>query len=111
MLISEKKKVPHGPAAAAILSAGVGSFMLGLLTLGAGASAGVKSALALYAPAGALTGKSGIAVVVWLLAWLVLHNKWKNKEISLLRVVAAVSVLLALAWVLTFPPVFEAFHS
>ena len=110
MLASTKKRVPHGPAAAAILSAGVGSFMLGLLTLGAGASPGVKSALTWWVPAGALTGKCGIAVVVWLLTWLVLHIKWKNKEVSLPRVVAALSVLLALAWVLTFPPVFDAFH-
>jgi len=110
MTVTTKKKVPHGPAAAAILSAGVGAFALGGLTLWAGASAGVMSALALWAPAGSLTGKSGIAVIIWLLTWMVLHTIWKNREVSLPRVVVVVLVLLAGAYVLTFPPVFEAFH-
>jgi hypothetical protein len=110
MTITMKKRLPHGPAAAAILSAGLGAFALGGLTLWAGASAGVKSALALWTPAGSLTGKSGIAVITWLVTWVVLHTLWKDKEVSLPRVLVVVLVLVALAYVLTFPPVFEAFH-
>jgi len=49
-----QERLPNGPAAAAILSAGLGSAVIGLLTTGAVISTGLKSALNWWGPAGPL---------------------------------------------------------
>src|SRR5262245_26220863 len=64
----------NGAAAAAVLTVGIGSFVLGLLTTLAAASRPVATVLAFYGPAGPLSGKSTVAVVVWLVAWTVFHT-------------------------------------
>ena len=74
-----QERIPNGPAAAAILSAGVGSATIGLMTTGAVISAGLKSALNWWSPAGPLTGKTGVSVIAWLVTWIVLHVLWKDK--------------------------------
>ena len=68
-MIAEK---PSGPAAAAILAAAVGVFVIGLATNLAEVSADLKNALNWWNPAGPLTGKTGVGVIVWLIAWAVL---------------------------------------
>ncbi len=103
-----QERVPNGPAAAAILSAGVGSATIGLMTTGAVISAGLKSALNWWSPAGPLTGKTSVGVIAWLVTWIVLHVLWKDKDVPLVRVLVVMLVLLALGVLLTFPPVFEA---
>ncbi len=103
-----QERIPNGPAAAAILSAGVGSATIGLMTTGAVISAGLKSALNLWSPAGPLTGKTSVGVVAWLVTWIVLHVLWKDKDVPLVRVIVVMLVLLVLGVLLTFPPVFEA---
>ena len=105
-----KARSPNGPAAAAILSAGVGSAVIGLLTTGASMSGGLSSALNWWSPAGPLTGKTGAGVIAWLLTWIVLHTVWKDKQVAFGRVLAATLALLVLGLLLTFPPVFEAFE-
>lgn len=103
-----QERIPNGPAAAAILSAGVGSATIGLMTTGAVISAGLKSALNWWSPAGPLTGKTSVGVVAWLVTWIVLHVLWKDKDVPLVRVLVVMLVLLVLGVLLTFPPVFEA---
>jgi len=103
-----QERIPNGPAAAAILSAGVGSATIGLMTTGAVISAGLKSALNWWSPAGPLTGKTSVGVIAWLVTWIVLHVLWKDKDVPLVRVLVVMLVLLALGVLLTFPPVFEA---
>jgi len=105
-----QERLPNGPAAAAILSAGVGSAVIGLMTTGAVISAGLKSALNWWGPAGPLTGKTGVGVIAWLVSWIVLHILWKDEDVALVRVLVVTLVLLALGLLLTFPPVFEAFE-
>jgi len=105
-----QERIPNGPAAAAILSAGVGSATIGLMTTGAVISAGLKSALNWWSPAGSLTGKTGVSVIAWLVTWIVLHVLWKDKDVPLVRVLVVTLVLLALGLLLTFPLVFEAFE-
>ena len=105
-----QERIPSGPAAAAILSAGVGSAVIGLMTTGAVISAGLKSALNWWSPAGPLTGKTGVGAIAWLVTWIVLHVLWKDKDVPLIRVLVMTLVLLALGLLLTFPPVFEAFE-
>lgn len=100
----------NGPAAAAILAAGVGSFVLGLLTTLAAASEPIKAALNWYAPAGSLTGKTSLAVLVWLVSWIILHVAWKDRELAFGRVFIGTLLLIGLGVLGTFPPIFELFE-
>ena len=105
-----EERVFNGSAAAAIVSAGVGSAVIGLMSTGAAISTGLKSALNWWGPAGPLSGKTGVGVIVWLVSWVVLHASWKDRDVAFTRVLVATLVLLALGLLLTFPPVFEAFE-
>ena len=105
-----KNKLPNGPAAAAILSSAIGCFVIGLMTTGSVISEGLKNALNWYNPTGPLSGKTGVAIIVWLLSWFVLNSMWKDKNVALQRIVTWTIALLVLGLILTFPPVFEAFE-
>ena len=61
-------KIPNGPGAAAILGAGIGCAMLGILAFAAEASRPVADMLNFYNPVGPLSGKTTIAIIVWLAA-------------------------------------------
>ena len=94
--------LPSGPAAAALLAAGLGCAMLGFLSMVA-ENPRVSKALAWYSPSGALSGESGGAILVWLLTWWVLSMRWKSRQISLKVSVLSALVLLALGVLLTVP--------
>jgi len=101
---------PTGPAAAALVAAGIGTFIIGLMTTLAAASAGLRNALAWYGPSGPLSGKTGVGLIAWLVAWIVLHSIWKGRELNLGKAFTWAIVLIAAGFLLTFPPVFEAFE-
>jgi hypothetical protein len=46
-----------------------------------------------------------LATIVWLMAWAVLHNRWKARDIAPGRVGAVTLILIALGVLGTFPPV------
>ena len=46
-----------------------------------------------------------MATIVWLIAWAVLHNRWKAREIAPGRVGAVTVILIVLGVLGTFPPV------
>ena len=100
---------PTGPAAAALIAGGIGTLTIGLMTSLAEASEGLRTAINFYKPAGPLSGKTGISVVVWLVAWLVLNSAWKNRNPEIGRIFTWTLVLIALGFALTFPPIFEIF--
>lgn len=93
----------NGSAMAAFLAGGIGAFAMGAVVLLN--EAGLFAAPALYAPAGGVSGRTTLATIVWLLAWAVLHNSWKAREIAPGRVGAATLSLIALGVLGTFPPV------
>jgi hypothetical protein len=94
---------PNGAAMAAILGAGVGAFaMAGFVLLN---EAGLFAAPTLYGPAGGVTGRTTFATVVWLLAWGVLHARWKSRDVAPRPVFAGTVVLVVLGILGTFPPV------
>jgi len=107
--VTPQETLTNGPAAAAILASGIGSMALGLFTTLAQAITSIKNALNLYDPAGPLSGKTTVAVVVWLVAWGILHGLWKKKQVAFARVFIATVILIALGLLGTFPPFFEAF--
>ncbi len=98
-----------GVAAAAFVAAGIGCAALGLLTTLAEVSEGVKNLLNWWGPAGPLTGKTGLALILWLVAWLVLHRLWKTKDVNFRKAFLVTLVLIALGVLGTFPTFFELF--
>lgn len=108
MPAAELSEKPSGAGAAAFLAAGIGSALMGLITVLAVVSEGVKNVLNLYDPAGPLSGKSTVAVLAWLVSWAVLHRLWKDEDVPVARVIRWTLILVAVGLLGTFPPVFEA---
>jgi len=108
-MMASTQRVPSGVAAAAVLAAGIGTFVLGLNTTLAEASERFAQALNWYPPAGALSGKTTLAVLIWLIAWAVLHRLWKDRELPFPRIFGIALVLIGLGLLLMFPPFFELF--
>lgn len=106
---AEATDKPEGPVAAAILAAGVGALALGVLTTLAEASQGIKDFLNLYDPVGPLSGKTIGAVLIWLVAWLVLHLIYRTKPVESRLALTVSLVLIALGVIGTFPVFFQAF--
>lgn len=106
---AQTKSITSGPAAAAMISAAIGTFTIGLMTTGAEISEGLKNALKLYPPAGPLSGKIAVGLVVWLISWLLLNTIWKDKQYNLGRAFNIALVLIVVGLLLTFPPIFELF--
>src|SRR5437667_10072708 len=100
---------PTGPGAAAVLAAGTGTFTIGLMASLAGASAGLNNALNWYGPTGPLSGKTGVGVVAWLLAWIILHATLKNTNVNFGPTFHWALALLILGLLRTFPPLFGLF--
>ena len=99
------EQVTNGAALAAFVAAGIGAFAIGFFVILN--EAGLFTAPALYAPAGGVSGRTTFAVVVWLIAWAVLHNRWKWRQIESQRVHAVTFLLIALGLLLAFPPVWK----
>ena len=100
--------IPCGGALAAVLAAGIGALTLGLLVMAD--AAGMFVAPAIYGPSGGLSGRSTLAVIAWLIAWGILHARWRNRNVAVGRVLTWSLVLVALAVVMTFPPVWGLFE-
>lgn len=100
---------PEGPISAAIIAAGVGSAALGLLTTLAEANTTIHDALEWSDEVGPLSGKTAVAVIVWLLAWAALHTILHAKPYETGRAVSISAVLVALGVLGTFPSFFQLF--
>jgi hypothetical protein len=77
--------VTNGSGAAAILSAGIGSFAVAIFSIAADKSAVVKDLFVFYKPTGALSGETTLAILLWLAAWAILTGDGGN-EMSHCRV-------------------------
>ena len=98
-----------GKALAAMVAAGVGSAALGVLTTLAELSPGLKNVLNFYDPVGPLSGKTTVAVVIWLIAWYALARRWHARPPVMKSALVATFVLIGVGFVGTFPPYFELF--
>jgi hypothetical protein len=98
-----------GPAAAAILAAGIGCLVLGLIVPLSEAIPALRNALNWWNPAGPLIGKTTVSVIIWLVAWGVLHMRWQAREVDFGMVWKLSLLFIAVGFIGTFPPVFEAF--
>ena len=95
---------PNGGGAAALLAAGIGSFMVAFFAILADKSAAVKSLMNFYKPTGPLSGVTTCAILVWLVTWIILARRWRGRMISLGPITTAALILLGLSLLLTFPP-------
>jgi len=103
------EKIPNGPGAAAILAAGIGCAAVGILAFAAEASRPFANMLNFYNPTGPLSGKTTVAVIVWLLSWFVLNRLWRTKTVAMEKVNWAAFILLGIGFLLTFPPFWAIF--
>jgi len=108
--LAEQARVYTGAAAAAFIAGGIGALTLGLMTIGAVISEGLSNFLNWWNPAGPLSGKTGISILAWLISWALLNNLWKDKDADLAKAFTITLILIGLGFILTFPPVFEAFE-
>jgi len=95
----------NGAAMAAFLASGIGSFAMGLIVVLN--EAGVFAVPAVYAPAGGVSGRTTLALVVWLVAWGVLHSRWKARDVDASRTLTMTLVLVVLGVLGTFPPLWQ----
>ena len=107
--MAKTETMSNCPAAAAILASGIGSLALGVFTTLAQAIVSVGNALNLYNPVGPLSGKTTVAVGIWLVAWAVFHQLWKERQVNFIQVYMATLIMIALGLLGTFPLFFEMF--
>jgi len=94
---------PVGAAMAAYVAAGIGAFALGLIVILN--AFGLITVPALYAPSGGVTGRTAFGVVVWLIAWAILHARWKNSDLDVGRM-HRITIALVVAGVVLSLPIF-----
>jgi hypothetical protein len=97
----------NGPSAAAILAAGIGLAVTGIVSTLAEAIATWSAMLVWSKPVGALSGKTTIGVAAWLVSWLIFGLLWRDRQVSLKLVLIISAILLAVGVLFTFPPVFQ----
>lgn len=107
--VSAKAHIAVGVASAAFVASGIGCLVIGLMVTGAEMSAGLKNMLNWWNPAGPLTGKTGIGVIAWIVSWVILHTMWKDKDVDFGKVFTVTLIMIALGFLLTFPPIFGLF--
>ena len=98
-----------GKALAAMVAAGIGSAAVGVLTTLAEVSPGLKTVLNFYDPVGPLSGKTTVAVVIWLMTWYALARRWSARPPVMKSALVATFVLIGVGFVGTFPLFFERF--
>jgi hypothetical protein len=104
---SNSPVLTDGSGSAALLSAGIGCFVLAVLACAGDKSAAVRNILVFYKPTGVLSGVTTSAIAIWLFAWGILEWRWRNRTVAVGRVNAVAFALLGLSLLLTFPPVVD----
>ena len=99
-----EEAIPNGPGAAAILAAGIGCAAVGILALAADASDAIGKLLNFYNPTGTLSGVTTVAILIWLVSWFALNGMWRMRTVAIGKVNVAAFALLAVGFLLTFPP-------
>lgn len=100
---------PDGFPAATLMAAGIGAFVLGLLTTWAEASASFKGKLSYDDGVGPLSGKTIWAAVAFFASWAILSVVlWRRDNLLNIGLIVF-AVLLAAGLIGTFPTFFQAF--
>ena len=108
-MMNQHSEVNDGLVAAAMLAGGIGCFFLGLTTSLAQGSKAIGGMLNFYDPVGPLSGKTIVAVVAWLVAWVILGSKWKEQPADFGKMYKVTIILLGLGLLGSFPLIFDLF--
>jgi tetrahydromethanopterin S-methyltransferase subunit B len=100
---------PNGVAAAAILAAAIGSFVLGLMIVTTEAIPAWKNMVNFVNPVGPLSGKTDFMLGAYIVALVALTAAWRNKSVDFARVWTISLGLLALGLLGSFPLFYEIF--
>lgn len=106
---------PNGPVAAAFVAAGIASLVLGIFVVLNEMSSDISSFLqfdknfGLGSGVGPLSGKVALAVIAYVISWVILHLRFRDQEVDFRKAFIASLVLVGLGFLLTFPPLFQAF--
>jgi hypothetical protein len=95
----------RGSIAAAIMASAVGAVALGTLVLLNELE--LFTSPILFEPAGGLSGRSTLAVVVWLLAWVGLNRMWRGKYLDFGQVLRVSLILIGLSLLALLPAVWH----
>ena len=98
-----------GFTAATLLSGGVGLTIFGVLTLVGELSPSFGTSIAFYKPSGPLSGKAVIAVAAWLVTYAVTALALRRRTLPERTTYVTTSILVAIGFLLTFPPVWKLF--
>ncbi|SRR6266498_814131 len=109
MTIRNESAVKNGPAAAALLAGGIAAVVYGIIIILSEGVPAIGTALNWYNPAGALSGKTSLTVIIWLITWGILGNQWKDRDVDFQRTSTTALILLVVGFLLTVPPVFDFF--
>jgi hypothetical protein len=107
--MADEVEMKNGRASAALIAGGIGAVVMGLLTILADSAHAISKALNWYNPTGALSGKSTLTVVIWVVVWFITDKIWKDRNFDMGRITAISVVLLLLGIFFTFPPFFSLF--
>lgn len=102
---TRERAASNGANMAALLGAAIGAFAVGFWVILS--EAGIFAAPTLYGPAGGVSGRTTFGVISWLIAWGVLHARWKERRVEPGRVFTWSLLLIVVGLVLTFPPFWE----
>ena len=96
---------------AAFIASGIGATVLGLMIVltEMKAGAGLKAALTWVGPVGPLSGKTGVAVIAFIVSWVGLHFAFKRWAVTLTTSFIIAVVLLVLGLLMSYPPFFDLF--
>lgn len=103
---------PNGPVAAAFIAAGIASLVLGLFATLSEMSEDINGFLrwdtnyGIGSGVGALSGKVGMAVIAYVVSWVVLYIALRGKEVDFRKAFLVSLILVGLGFALTFPPIF-----
>ena len=100
----------NGPAAAAILAAGIGALALGVFAFTGDQWPAVNRFFTFYLPTGPLSGVTTSAIAVWLVVWFGFARRWRAKTVAVGKVNLAAFAALAIGILLTFPPFADLLH-
>ena len=102
----------NGPVSAALLAGGIGSAAMGLITFifELDDKSAFASSLKWNSGVGALSGKSGLAIIIFFVSWAILHYLWKDKETDFARISSIAIALLFVGFIGTFPPFWHLFQ-
>jgi len=107
---------PNGPVAAAFVAAGIAALVLGIFVTLNEFSPDINNFLKFDANfglgkgVGPLSGKAGMAIIAYVISWVVLHFMWRGREMNFRTVLLASLILVGLGFALTFPPIFTIAH-